>query len=128
MLYWLKRTWEDFGVRLLVSARELTRHATSLEEQLARVDQLSKTWQAALQSAKQPETPPVVLQSVQSVVNSIERTRQAAESGRDRVLTLQSRLSEQEARVQNALARQKSPSDRAQCDICAASLNASAAG
>jgi hypothetical protein len=75
MLYWLKRTWEDFGVRLLVSARELTRHATSLEEQLARVDQLSKTWQATLQSAKQPETPPVVLQSVQSVVNSIERTR-----------------------------------------------------
>ena len=57
MLYWLKRTWEDFGVRSLVSAPELTRHATSLEEQLARVDQLSKTWQATLQSAKQPERP-----------------------------------------------------------------------
>src|SRR4029077_12292435 len=103
MLYRLKRTWEDFGVRLLVSARELTRHATSLEEQLARVDQLSKTWQATLQSAKQPETPPLVLQSVQSVVNSIERTRQATESGRDRVLTLQSRLSEEEARVRTTL-------------------------
>jgi hypothetical protein len=102
MLYRLKRTWEDFGVRLLVSARELTRHATSLEEQLARVDQLSKTWQATLQSAK-PETPPLVLQSVQSVVNSIERTRQAAESGRDRVLTLQSRLSEEEIRVRTTL-------------------------
>ena len=80
MLFRLKLNWEDFGLRLLVSARELTRHATSLEEQLARVDQLSKTWQATLQSAK-PETPPPVLQSVQSVVNSIERTRQAAESG-----------------------------------------------
>jgi methyl-accepting chemotaxis protein len=82
----------------LVSARELTRHAASLEEQLARLDQLSKTWQATLQSTNQPETPPLVLQSAQSVVNSIERTRQAAESGRDRVLTLQSRLSEEEAR------------------------------
>jgi potassium-dependent mechanosensitive channel len=103
ILYQLKRTWESFGVHSLVSARELSRHAASLEEQLARLDQLSKTWQATLQSAKQPETPPLVLRSVQSVVNSIERTRQAAESGRDRVLTLQSRLSEQQARVRTAL-------------------------
>ena len=85
MLYRLKRTWESFGVRLLVSARELTQHAASLEEQLMRLDQLNKTWQATLQSAKQPATPPPVLQSAQSVVGSIERTRQAAESGRDRV-------------------------------------------
>src|ERR1700757_2867418 len=58
VLYRLKLVWENFGVRLLVSARELTRQATSLEEQLARLDQLNKTWQATLQSAKQPETPP----------------------------------------------------------------------
>ena len=103
MLYRLKLTWENFGVRLLVSARELTQHATSLEEQFARLDQLNKTWQATLQSAKQPETPPPVLQRVQSVVDSVERTRQTTESGRDHVLTLQSRLSEQEARVRTAL-------------------------
>src|SRR5271157_1333773 len=103
MLYRLKLTWEKFGVRLSVSARELTQHATSLEEQLARLDQLNKTWQATLQSAKQPETPPPVLQRVQSVVDSIDRTRQAAESGREHVLTLQSHLSEEEARVRTAL-------------------------
>src|SRR6266446_5978169 len=34
VLYRLKLTWQNFGVRLSVSARELTRHATSLEEQL----------------------------------------------------------------------------------------------
>jgi hypothetical protein len=103
MLYRLKLTWENFGVRLSVSARELTQHGTSLEEQFARLDQLNKTWQATLQSAKQPETPPPVLQRVQSVVDSIDRTRQTAESGREHVLTLQSRLSEQEARVRTAL-------------------------
>jgi len=103
VLYRLKLAWESFGVRLLVSARELTQHAASLEEQLVRLDQLNKTWQATLQSAKQPETPPLVLQSVESVVGSIERTQQAAESGRDHVLTLQSHLSEQEARVRTAL-------------------------
>jgi hypothetical protein len=59
--------------------------------------------QATLQSAKQPETPPSVLQRVQSVFDSVERTRQAAESGRDHVLTLQSLLSEEEARVRTTL-------------------------
>ena len=68
-----------------------------------RIDQLSKTWQATLQSAKQPETPPLVLQSVQSVVDSVERTRQAAEFVLAHVLTLQSRLSEEEARVRTVL-------------------------
>src|SRR6266436_2606080 len=103
VLYRLKLAWQSFGVRLLVSARELTQHATSLEEQFARLDQLNKTWQATLQSAKQPETPPPVLQRVQSVVDSIERTRPTAESCRDHVLTLQSRLSEEEGRVRTAL-------------------------
>jgi potassium-dependent mechanosensitive channel len=103
VLYRLKVAWEKFGVRLAVSARELTKHATNLEEQLARLDQLNKTWQATLQLAKQPGTPPPVLQRVQSVVDSVERTRQAAESGQDHVLTLQSHLSEDEARVRIAL-------------------------
>ena len=77
--YWLKITWQNFADSLLVSARELTEHSASLEEQIARLDQLNKTWQATLQSAKQPDTPPPVLESVQSVVESVERTRQAAE-------------------------------------------------
>ena len=103
MVYRLKLIWRNFRLRLSLSARELTQHATSLEEQLARLDQLNKTWQATLQSAKEQETPPSVLQRVQSVVDSVERTRQAAESGRDHVLTLQSLLSEEEARVRTTL-------------------------
>jgi len=113
MLNRLKFTWRNFGDSLSVSARELTQHATSLEEQLARVDQLSKTWQATLQSAKQPDTPQPFLESVQKVVDSVERTRQAAESGRAQVLTLQGRLSEQEARVRTALSSVEQSQDRA---------------
>jgi potassium-dependent mechanosensitive channel len=101
--YWLKINWQSFGDSLLVLARELTQHATGLEEQLARLDELKKTWQATFQSAKHPDTPPPVLESVQSVVDSIERKRQAAESVLARVLTLQSRLSEEEARVRTVL-------------------------
>ena len=104
VLYRLKLAWRNFGLRLSVLEVGLTRYAASMEEQLARVDQLNRNWQATLQSAKQPQTPPAVLQSVQSVVDSIERTRQAAESGQDHVLTLQSKISEEEARVRRALA------------------------
>jgi potassium-dependent mechanosensitive channel len=103
MLHQLRSTWQNFGDNLSALARELAQHAASLEEEHGRLDQLNKIWQATLQSAKQPDTPQPVLQSVQNVVDSVERTRQSAESGRVEVLTLQSRLFEQEARVRTAL-------------------------
>src|SRR6516164_5404053 len=103
VLFPLKLAWQSFDARLSASARELAQHATSQEEQLGRLDKLDKTWQATLQAAKQPGTPPPVLQNVQSVVDSIARTRQATESVRAHVLDLQSRISEQEARVRTAL-------------------------
>src|SRR5271165_2345563 len=77
VLFRLKLAWRNFAIRFSVLDVELARQATSLEEQLARLDQLNKTWQATLQSAKQPATPPQVLQSV---VDSIDRTRQATQS------------------------------------------------
>ena len=99
VLFPLKLAWQSFDVRLSASARALAQHATSLEEQLARLEKLDNTWQATLKSAKQPETPAPVSQSVQNVVDSIERTRQAAQSDQAQVLALQSRICEQEARV-----------------------------
>jgi small-conductance mechanosensitive channel len=113
VLYLLKLAWQSFGVRLSVAAREVTQHATSLEEQLGRLDKLSKTWQATLLSAKPPETPSPVLQSVQNVVDAVERTRQATASGEARVLDLQSRIAEQEARVRTALSSIEQGENRA---------------
>src|SRR6516162_6492015 len=46
VLYPLKLAWQSFDVRLSASARALTQHATSLEEQLARLEKLDNTWQA----------------------------------------------------------------------------------
>jgi small-conductance mechanosensitive channel/exonuclease VII small subunit len=112
LLHRLKSTWQNFGDNLSGLARELAQSATSLEKERARLDQLNKTWQATLQSAKQPDTPQAVLQSVQGVVDSVERTRQAAESSRAQVLTLQSRLSEQETRVRTALSSVEQGQDR----------------
>ncbi len=113
VLYRLKSTWQNFGDNLSALARELAERATSLEEERARLDQMKKTWQATLQSTKQPDTPQPFLQSVQKVVDSVERTRQAAESSREQVLTWQGRLSEQEARVRTALSSIEQSQNRA---------------
>src|SRR6267378_1368022 len=113
VLYQLKSTWQDFGDNLSALARELGERATSLEEERARLDQMKKTWLATLQSAEQPDTPQPFLQSVQKVVDSIERTRQVAESSREQALTLQGRLSEQEARVRTALSSVEQSQNRA---------------
>ncbi len=78
---------------------------------------MNKTWEATLQSAKEPDTPPPVLQSIQSVVDSVEQTRRAAESGRARVLTVRSRLSEEEARVRTVLSLVEQAQIRALKDL-----------
>jgi hypothetical protein len=103
VLFPLKLAWQIFGIRLSELDRELTQHATSLEEQVGRLDKLNQTWQATLQSAKQPETPPPLLQGVHNVVDSVERVRQATESSQAQIWDLQSRISEQEARVRTTL-------------------------
>ena len=113
VLYRLKLAWRNFGVRLSVSEVELKRYVTSSEEQLARVDQLNKIWQATFQSAKQPQTSPAVLQLVQSLIDSVERTRQAVGSGQEHLLTLQSHLLEGEARVRRALSSIEQGENRA---------------
>jgi potassium-dependent mechanosensitive channel len=113
VLYPLKRVWRIFGVRLSLLANELTRDATSLEEQVGRLDKLNKTWQATLQSAKQPETLPQFSQSVQSVVDSVERVQKATGSGQANVLVLQNRISEQEARARTTLAAIEQGENRA---------------
>jgi hypothetical protein len=104
MLYRITVTWDNFRKSLEASSRELTVYATDLEGQIAKLDQLDKIWQATLTAAQQPNTPPAVLQRVQSTTDSIGLTRKLVESVRANVLTLQTRLSEEQTRVQTALA------------------------
>jgi hypothetical protein len=96
-------TWQNFSDNLSASARELARCATDLDEEIARLDQLEKIWQLTLVSAKQPETPLEVSKRVQSTLDSVELTRKMTESGRSKVLTVQTHLSEEEARVRDAI-------------------------
>jgi methyl-accepting chemotaxis protein len=96
-------TWGKLGEDLSASTRELAQCANTLDQDIARLDQLQNIWQSTLQSAKQPETPPAVWQRVQSTQEAIAFARKTAESSRANVLTVQTRLSEAQARVRTAL-------------------------
>ena len=104
MLQRLKVTWQNFGDNISEWNSDLTRSGTSLDEELARLDELNKIWESTLHPAIQTETPPEVLQHVLRIIDSILATRKKVASRRAQVLSLQNRLFEQAARIQTALA------------------------
>jgi potassium efflux system protein len=103
VLHRLRSTWQNFDDNLSALAQNLSQHGKTLEETRAHLDELNNTWQGTLESAKKPDTPQPVLQGVQNVIDSVEKTRRAAESLRTQVLTSQIRLSQQQTRVRTAL-------------------------
>jgi potassium-dependent mechanosensitive channel len=104
LLYPLRTTWQTYTTSLTNSEQDLTQRAANLEDQLASLKQMNQVWQPTLQSAPQINMPPAVLQRVQKVVERIDKTKRAAESDRAEVLTLQSSLLMQEARIRRATA------------------------
>src|SRR6516225_10780804 len=80
----------------------LTERAKALDEQIAHLDQLSKTWQSTLQLPELSQTAPKILERVQSLIDSVGRTRQALESRRATALALEGRVLESTAQVQTA--------------------------
>jgi potassium-dependent mechanosensitive channel len=65
---------------------------------------MNQVWQPTLESAPQNNMPPAVLQRVQKVVERISKTKQTADSDHAQVLTMQSTLLSQEARIHRATA------------------------
>jgi potassium efflux system protein len=104
LLYPLRTTWQTYTANLTNSEQDLTQRAANLEDQLASLRQMNQVWQPTLESAPQINMPPAVLQRVQKVVERIDKTKRTAESDRAQVLTLQSSLLMQEARIRRATA------------------------
>jgi potassium-dependent mechanosensitive channel len=102
LLFRLRTTLQTYADELSKAEQDLTHRVTNLETQLNRLGQMNQVWQTTLKSAAQVEMPTAVLQRVKSVVDEIAKTQQAAESDRDRVLTLQSELLLEDGRSRTA--------------------------
>ncbi len=124
----LEADWKTLGENLPVWKRDLTARATTLEREITRLAQLEGTWAQTLEQARsvqppptdaaQPTenvptegaptaTPPEILQRMQGVIAAIKQTREKVEQRRAQILTLQSRVAEQDARVSEAVASVK---------------------
>jgi potassium-dependent mechanosensitive channel len=117
MLYRTKLTWLDFGENLSALSRGLSQRVVSLDDELARLKKLEKSWQVTLQSARQDNAPESALQGVQSVVDSIQQARQAIEAKRAQALTLLTRISDEQTRVRRTLSLVEQSQIRALKDL-----------
>ncbi|MBV9873965.1 MAG: mechanosensitive ion channel [Verrucomicrobia bacterium] len=111
LLYQLRTGLQTFADGLSNSEQDLTQRATTLGNRIARLSEMNQIWQTTLQSAPQVDMPPAVLQRVQNIVDDIKKSQQTAQSDRAEVLTLQSNLLTEEARIQTdaaAIARAQS--------------------
>ena len=79
---------------------DLTERVKILDGQLAQLDGLSKIWRATLQLPELSKNASEIPKRLQSLIDLIGRTQQAAESLRERDLTLQGRVLETTTRLQ----------------------------
>ncbi|HTD16379.1 MAG TPA: hypothetical protein VK673_14445 [Chthoniobacterales bacterium] len=104
LLFRLSTTWQSDEDVLSKAEQDLVQRGATLETQVGRLSQMNQVWQTTLQSAPQVDMPAAVLQQVKGVLDDIAQRKQAAESDRARVLTLQSELLLEDARSRTASA------------------------
>ncbi|MFN0085390.1 MAG: mechanosensitive ion channel domain-containing protein [Blastocatellia bacterium] len=99
----LEAGWRSVLENLPAWRRELTARATKIEAELAELAPLSGTWEQTLALAQSSNAPPELAARAEAMLAAIKQTREQLENGRTRILTLQSRVSEEETRTNAAL-------------------------
>ena len=103
LLFRLRSTWETFAAELTTAEQGLVQRESNLESQITRLSQMDQVWQTTLKSAPQVNMPGAVLERIQNLLGEISKTREAAVSDRDRVLTLQNELSLEDGQSRTVL-------------------------
>jgi potassium-dependent mechanosensitive channel len=104
VLHYMELYLQTFHDELSTWNHELTEHTKTLDDQTAQLDRLSKIWKSTLQLPELTRTAPEMAKRVQSLLDSISRTQQAAGSLRERGLSLQGRVLEATAQLQTTAA------------------------
>jgi potassium-dependent mechanosensitive channel len=100
LLHSMEIVLQKYGDQLSSWNHDLTERVKILEGQLAQLEGLSKIWRATLQLPELSKNAPEIPKRLQSLIDLIGRTQQAAESLREMDLTLQGRVLEATARLQ----------------------------
>ena len=96
--------WQSLANNLAESEKVLSDRAEKVSALTSRLDQLTKTWQATLDSAKRAFAPPEIVQRIQAVLTAIADATKAAETNQAQILSVQARIAAQDARISDGLA------------------------
>ncbi|MGO8927849.1 MAG: mechanosensitive ion channel domain-containing protein [Limisphaerales bacterium] len=97
------REWEAVQKELAEWKRSLTKRITQLDEDRVRLTQLEQVWKATRASVLEAKMPPEILEQVEHVLAAVKRTQDKAEAQQLVVLSLQTRVAEQDGRAIHTL-------------------------
>ena len=98
-----ERSWQNIRAPLSNWIRELTQRITTLDKIIARLDALAKTWTETQRNAAASNTPPEVMRRIDSIIAAVTHAQGAAAKQRAQMLTLQTRVAAQDARINDGL-------------------------
>ena len=99
----LNREWQGVRKELAEWKRSLMKRVTQLEEDRERLTHLGRVWKATRASVVESKMPPEVLKEVERVMAAVKRTQDKADAQQMAVLSLQTRVAEQDGRAVHTL-------------------------
>jgi small-conductance mechanosensitive channel len=99
----LRNRWIGLQDRIPAWKTSLSSTAEKLDGDVARLTAMRARWESTLKETEHTEMPPEVIARVEAVRAAIEQTLDRVQAARARVLTLQTRIAEQEGRIDEAL-------------------------
>jgi small-conductance mechanosensitive channel len=101
----LERDWETRAAKFTTWTSTLTQRATQLEAELDRLTLTREVWERTRSSAIGANAPAAVLGRVHAALAALTESRQHVERRRTQILTLQSRIAEEQLRTSEVVAR-----------------------
>lgn len=102
---WLENAWTYIADHLGTRKDGLVASAKTVEVTLADLDKLNQVWNATLNNVSANEDiPPEVTEHIRKVLSSIENTRKKVVLHQDKILALQTRVTELDTQVNDMLA------------------------
>lgn len=102
-LYGLKLRWRSIGSQLNGWQQSVSIHARMLTERARQIETQKETWELTLQTRQQARLPDALVAQVRKVLEATTELEQSLRQRVDSLLTLISRISELNVRVDNAL-------------------------
>ena len=103
----IENAWVRSGARLDGWLKALSSGVASIDKELAKLGEESALWELTRSAEGETELPPAVLQQIDETLDAISTTRKGMQSTRDEMLTLQSEIGKEKARVDEMVAIQR---------------------